>query len=88
MSLRDAMERLTLEDKDEMHSTDSVIESGTERLKVDDLTTLLASSIKPGPKQNGAIEGVLDILQNGKLDHILLSPATSEHVDWISDLVR
>ena len=82
------MERLTLEDEDELHSTDSVIESGTERLKVDDLITLLASSIKPGPNQNGAIERILDILQNGKLDHILLSPATSEHVDWISDLVR
>ena len=82
------MERLTLEDKDDLHSTDSVIESGTERLKVADLTTLLASSIKPGLNQNGTIERILDFLQNGKLDHILLSPATSEHVDWISDLVR
>ena len=71
--------------------TESLKESGmegSERLKVDDLTILLASSIKPGPNQNGAIERILDILQNGKLDNILLSPATSEHVDWISDLVR
>ena len=83
------MERLTLED--ELHSKNSVRESGTgsnERLKVDDLTTLLASSIKPGLNQNGAIERILDILQNGKLDHILLSPPASEHVGWISDVVR
>ena len=82
------MERLTLEDEDDLHSTDSVIESGADRLKVDDLTTLLASSLKPGPNQNGAIERIVDILQNGKLDHILLSPPASEHVGWISDLVR
>ena len=85
------MERLTLEDEDELHYTEALKESGmegSEKLKVDDLTTLLASSIKPGLNQNGAIERILDILQNGKLDHILLSPATSEHVDWISDLVR
>ena len=82
------MERLTLEDKDDLHSTESVIECGTERLKVADLTTLLASSIKPGLNQNWAIERILDILQNGKLDHILFTPPASEHVGWISDLVR
>jgi len=59
-----------------------------ERLTLDTLCLLLGSCLKPGVNQNGAIERILEILQTGQLDPLLISPPTPQHIDWISDLVR
>ena len=59
-----------------------------ERLTVDALSLLLGSCLKPGIHQNGAIERILQILQTGQLDPLLISPPPFQHIDWISDLVR
>jgi len=89
---RDAMERLSLEDN-ETGEESKDITNGTkqdheERLTVNALYLLLGSCLKPGVHQNGAIERILEILQTGQLDPLLISPPPSQHIDWISDLVR
>ena len=90
--LRNAMERLNLEDNEEGEEKEDVTnvkqKENEERLTVDTLCLLLGSCLRPGVNQNGAIERILEILQTGQLDPLLLSPPTSEHIDWISDLVR
>ena len=86
------MERLSLEDNEEEQgikdNTNMIRKENEERLTVEALSLLLASCLKPGLGQNGAIERILEILQTRQLDSILLSPPLSEQVDWISDLVR
>ena len=77
------MERLSLEDNQKEEEN-----VNGERLTVDDLRLLLGSCLKPGVNQNGAIERILEILQSGKLNPLLGSPPPSEHIKWISDLVR
>ena len=90
--LRNAMERLTLEDNKEGEEKEDIRivkqKDSEARLTVDTLCLLLGSCLKPGVNQNGAIERILEILQTGQLDPLLLSPPTSEHIDWISDIVR
>ena len=84
------MERLSLEDNVEGQgrSDNTNVVKNEEKLTVGALSLLLVSCLKPGLSQNGAIERILEILQTGRLDSILLSPPLSEQVDWISDLVR
>ena len=79
----DAMEKLTI---DEERKSKGIVKN-EERLTVDVFSLLLASCLKPGVHQNGCIEKILEILQTGQLDALLLSPRV-EPVDWISDLVR
>ena len=86
------MERLSLEDNEKGEENEDITnvmrkENG-ERLTIDTLCLLLGSCLKPGVNQNGAIERILEILQTGQLDPLLISPPTSQHIDWISDLVR
>ena len=69
-------------------NTNVMEKENEERLTAEALSLLLASCLKPGLSQNGAIGRILEILQTGRLDPILLSPPLSEQVDWISDLVR
>ena len=84
------MERLSLEDNVEGQgrSDNTNVVKNEEKLTVGALSLLLVSCLKPGLSQNRAIERILEILQTGRLDSILLSPPLSEQVDWISDLVR
>ena len=93
------MERLSLEDNEPgeeskditngMKSTPNLTkQDNEERLTVDAFCLLLGSCLKPGVHQNGAIERILEILQTGQLDPLLISPPPSQHIDWISDLVR
>ena len=82
----DAMEKLTIGGSDEERKSKG-IPKNEERLTVDVFSLLLASCLKPGVHQNGCIEKILEILQTGQLDALLLSPRV-EPVDWISDLVR
>ena len=86
------MERLSLEDnetgEESKDITNGTKQDNEERLTVDALCLLLGSCLKPGVHQNGAIERILEILQTGQLDPLLISPPPSQHIDWISDLVR
>ena len=79
----DAIEKLTIDEERKSKG----IPKNEERLTVDVFSLLLASCLKPGVHQNGCIEKILEILQTGQLDALLLSPRV-EPVDWISDLVR
>ena len=86
------MERLSLEDnetgEESKDITNGTKQDNEERMTVDALYLLLGSCLKPGVHQNGAIERILEILQTGQLDPLLISPPPSQHIDWISDLVR
>ena len=84
------MERLSLEDNVEGQgrSDNTNVVKNEEKLTVGALSLLLVSCLKPGLSQNGAIERILEILQTGQLDPLLISPPPSQHIDWISDLVR